>query len=152
MDTGTNNKMKKINNFPKPEVTWEHRVSYGETDGMKVVYYGNYFHWFEQARSHFLRELGHSYLEIENKGIFLPVIEAHCKYLGPARYEDVVLVKCGIEEWGKASLKFVYEIYNKTQDNKKITIGWTKHPCVDKNGKIVKVPNWLIEMVQKKAE
>ncbi len=48
-------KMKKIGEFPEPEVTWEHRVSYGETDGMKVVYYGNYFHWFEQARSHFFK-------------------------------------------------------------------------------------------------
>lgn len=43
--------------FPVPDVWWTHRVSYGETDAMGVVYYGNYLHWFEQARSHFIREL-----------------------------------------------------------------------------------------------
>ncbi len=135
--------------FPEPEVTWKHIVSYGETDAMGVVYYGNYLHWFEQARSNFLRELGHSYLEIEKKGIYLPVIEAHCKYLGPARYEDLIEVRCGIKEFGRASLTFVYEIYNKTQNNKKITTGWTKHPCINGEGKIVKVPKWLILMVKK---
>ncbi|GAB6161775.1 thioesterase family protein [Desulfothermus naphthae] len=147
MDIGTN----KIDDFPKPEATWKHIVSYGETDCMRIVYYANYLHWFEQARSHFFRELGQSYLEIEKRGVFFPVIEAYCKYLSPAKYEDLILVRCGIKEWGKASLKFVYEIYNKTEDYKKITTGWTKHPCMDKKGKIVKVPNWLVEMVQNKA-
>ena len=143
--------MKKIKEFPKPETWWEHIVSYGETDGMKVVYYGNYFHWFEQARSHFLRELGYSYLQIEEKGIFLPVVEAHCNYLGPARYEDIIRVRTGIFEWKRASLSFYYEIYNLSKDNKKITRGWTRHPCVDKNGKIVPVPPWLKEMIQRHA-
>ncbi len=137
-------------NFPSPETWWSHIVSYGETDGMKVVYYGNYLHWFEQARSHFLRELGHSYLEIEQKGLMLPVVEAYVKYLRPARYEDRIKVRTGIGDWGRASLTFNYEIYlypPREQDQILITNGWTKHACVNLKGRPTKVPLWLKKMV-----
>lgn len=143
--------IKQLNNFPKPEATWDHYVSYGETDAMAVVYYGNYFHWFEQARSHFLRELGYSYKDIEEKGINLPVIEAYCKYISPARFEDKISVRCGISEWRKASLTFYYEIYNRSNNDKLITIGFTKHPCINSEGKIVPIPKWLKDMIQKQG-
>ncbi len=130
-------------------IWWHHIVSYGETDGMKVVYYGNYLHWFEQARSNFLREMGHSYLEIEQRGIMLPVVEAHVRYLHPARYEDRVGVKTAITQWGRASLTFEYEIYLLFPSEKRelITTGWTRHACVSSSGRPVKVPSWLKEMV-----
>ncbi len=137
--------------FPSPQTWWNHIVSYGETDGMRVVYYGNYLHWFEQARSHFLRELGHSYLEIEKKGIMLPVVEAHVRYLRPARYEDRITVRTGIGDWGRASLTFMYEIYliplEKQEGQILLTTGWTRHACVNPIGRPVKVPLWLKEMV-----
>lgn len=141
--------IQRLKEFPKPEATWDHYVSYGETDGMQVVYYGNYFHWFEQARSHFLRTLGFSYKDIEKKGVYLPVVEAYAKYLLPARYEDVISVRAGICEWKRASLTFYYEIYNRSNEDKLITLGFTKHPCMNDEGKIIPVPKWLKEMIQK---
>ena len=38
-----------------------HRVIYGDTDQMGVVYYANYLRWFEQGRSEFLRQIGLPY-------------------------------------------------------------------------------------------
>ena len=64
------------------------RVRYAETDKMGVVYYANYFVWFEVARADLLRSLGWSYREMESAGVSLPVIEAHCDYQRPARYDD----------------------------------------------------------------
>ena len=63
------------------------RVRYAETDQMGVVYYSNYFVWFEVARAELLRSLGWSYREMEAEGVGLPVIEAHCEYptAGPVR-------------------------------------------------------------------
>jgi len=141
--------IKKIKEFPKPEVQWEHYVSYGETDAMQIVYYGNYFHWFEQARSHFLRVVGISYSELENRGVFLPVIEAYSKYLAPARYEEKISVRTGICEWKRASLTFYYEVYNRSNNDQLINLGFTKHPCINSKGKIVPIPTWLKEMIQK---
>jgi acyl-CoA thioester hydrolase len=54
------------------------RVRYAETDCMGVVYYANYFIWFEIGRTDWLRETGWNYREMEEAGIQLPVIEAHC--------------------------------------------------------------------------
>ncbi len=129
--------------FPQPEKWWTHRVSYGETDAMGVVYYGNYLHWFERARSEFLRAFGMSYAEVEARGLFLPVSEAYCRYRAPARYEQVVAVRAGIGNWGRASLTFFYEVFNQSEKERFMTEGWTKHACVDPNGKMIAVPSWL---------
>ena len=64
------------------------RVRYAETDKMGVVYYANYFVWFEVARADLLRSLGWTYREMEAAGVALPVIEAHCQYQRGARYDD----------------------------------------------------------------
>ena len=61
------------------------RVRYAETDKMGVVYYANYFVWFEVGRTDLLRDTGWSYREMETEGIALPVIEAHCEYRQSAR-------------------------------------------------------------------
>jgi acyl-CoA thioester hydrolase len=61
------------------------RVRYAETDRMGVVYHANYFTWFEIGRCELLRIIGKSYRDLEETGIGLPVIEAHCEYKSPAR-------------------------------------------------------------------
>jgi len=71
------------------------RVRYAETDTMGVVYYANYLVWFEVARTDLLRHSGWSYREMEVEGFSLPVIEAHCEYKQPARYDDEVEVRSG---------------------------------------------------------
>ena len=76
-----------------PSIVSTLRVRYAETDKMGVVYYANYLVWFEVGRADLLRSLGWSYREMEAAGISLPVIEAHCQYLRPARYDDEIEVK-----------------------------------------------------------
>ena len=65
------------------------RVRYAETDKMGVVYYANYLVWFEVGRTEWLRQTGWSYRDMElDSGVQLPVIEVHCDYRQPARYDD----------------------------------------------------------------
>ncbi|MDK2921106.1 MAG: acyl-CoA thioester hydrolase [Desulfonauticus sp.] len=132
--------------FPKPEVWLEHRVSYGETDGMGVVYYANYLHFFERARNAFLHKLGLSYVEIEEQGFFLPVREAGCKYLRPARFDDLLLIRAGISRFKRASLVFVYEVWDGKRENLLAT-GFTEHACVNKKAKPIGLPSWLKEKI-----
>ena len=60
---------------------------------MGVVYYANYLVWFEVGRTDWLRETGWTYREMERDGVSLPVIEAHCEYRQPARYDDEIEIR-----------------------------------------------------------
>jgi len=134
--------------FPQPESTYVFHVSYGETDAMRVAYYGEYFHWFERARSQFIRERGMSYAEVEARGIMLPVRNASCRYLRPARYDEPVAVRCGVEKWGRASITFCYEVHGPPDASCLLARGETEHACVSLDGKPVRVPDWLKAMFE----
>lgn len=128
--------------FPQPSCSLTHRVSYGETDAMGVVYYANYLHLFERGRSELIRSLGFSYATVEERGIFLPVREAACRYLAPARYDEIIRIRTGLAGQSRASLSFVYEITNADQ-SAVLTRGSTQHAVVNAQGKPVRVPDWL---------
>ncbi len=130
-------------NSKHPAETWIiHRVSYGETDAMNVVYYAEYFHLFERSRNEYIRERGMTYKEVEARGLYLPVREAEARYRFPLRYDDLIHIRAMITDWRRASMLFEYEIYN--QDKSAIaTTGRTLHACVNIEGKPVPVPDWL---------
>lgn len=114
---------------------------------MQIVYYAEYFHFFERARSEFIRSCGMSYADVEKKGIMLPVREAQCRYRWPARYDELVLIRAAISEWRRASLRFVYEIWN---EDKTIVLveGTTQHAFANREGRPVPVPDWFKDMFQ----
>ena len=119
-----------------------HRVSYGETDAMGVLYYAEYMHVFERARSQYIRELGMSYAEVERRGIYLPVREAACRYRSSARYDELMAVQVTVEELRGASMTFVYEMTNK-ETGQLVATGMTQHALVDGTGKPVRMPEWF---------
>ncbi len=137
--------MNKNTEFPTPNSWLSHSVSYGETDAMGVVYYAEYLHFFERSRSLFIRERGMSYAEVEKRGIYLPVREASCRYRIPAHYDDQLSIQVGISEWKRASIKFIYDIYKNNREQL-IASGFTEHACVNKDGRPVRVPEWLKEI------
>ncbi len=126
-----------------PKHIYEHFVSYGETDAMQVLYYAEYLHIFERARSFYIRTQGMSYQTVEERGILLPVREARCRYRKPIRYDELIYVHTGISQWGRASVTFAYEIRNADQTH---ATGMTQHACVSPDGKPVPVPAWLKEL------
>ncbi|TDT63737.1 acyl-CoA thioesterase [Fonticella tunisiensis] len=87
------------------------RVRYPETDRMGIVYHSNYIIWFDIGRTEFLRSLGYTYRELEEQGIWLPIIQVGCKYKSPARYDDEITIHTYIEELGRVKVKFGYKIY-----------------------------------------
>lgn len=134
-----------MDTFPTPETWLTHRVSYGETDAMSVMYYAEYLHLFERSRSEYIREHGMSYNEVEKRGIYLPVREAKCRYKRPARFDNLLHIRVGISKWGRASITFEYEIYNESKDTVLAT-GSTEHACTNEKGRPVKVPEWLKDL------
>ena len=125
------------------------RVRYGETDPMKYVYYGNYAEYFEVARVELFRSLGMSYDEIEKRGIFLPVSEYKIKYLKPALYDQLLEIRTYVRKIPGIRIEFDYEIYN--EDQVKITEASTTLFFLDsQTNKIVKCPDYLMELIEKK--
>jgi acyl-CoA thioester hydrolase len=125
-----------------------YRVIYGDTDNMGQAYYGNYFRWFEIGRSEMFRSLGLSYKAVEDHGIYLPVAETHCRYAAPAKYDDILIIETSVDSGIKAGIKFDYRIFR--EDGKTLVAkGYTKHPCVNKDGKVVRPPSFIREIVKK---
>jgi acyl-CoA thioester hydrolase len=114
----------------------EIRVRYAETDRMGVVYNGEYFTYFEVGRVELLRAAGSSYREIEDEGIRLVVAEASCRYLKPARFDDLITVKTSLEEIGYTKVGFFYEI---SRDGELLVEGRTVHVAVNDEGKPVRI-------------
>jgi acyl-CoA thioester hydrolase len=126
-------------------VRTEIRVIYGDTDAMGQVYYGNYLRWFEIGRSEWFRFLGMTYREVEERGIFLPVVEAHCSYRKSAFYDDVLTIATTFSFSGPARLKFQYEI---TRGDDLLTSGYTVHVCIDRDRKVLRPPQYLKDVLE----
>jgi acyl-CoA thioester hydrolase len=116
------------------------RVRYAETDRMGVVYYANYFVWFEMGRSEYCRRLGFKYLDLEELGYYLVVAEALCKYRRPARYDEVATVKTSLHTLGRRSITFRYQVVRKGSEEI-LAEGETKHLCIDAAGRIRSIPD-----------
>src|SRR5690242_18764953 len=115
-----------------------YRVIYGDTDQMGVVYYGNYLRWFEMGRTELLRQLGMPYSSIEERGLFFPVTEVSSRYVKSARFDDEIAVETYIRELERATIVFAYKILRKS-DDVLLAEGWTRHACVDGQGKVVRI-------------
>ena len=122
------------------------RVTYADTDAMGVVYYANYLKWFETGRSELMRDMGIVYSELETAGYYLPVIEAHCHYLLPARYDEVVLIETEITAIRRASVRFDYVIRDENKE-RILAAGFTLHPFTSKEGKIVRAPKHVSDKI-----
>ena len=116
------------------------RVRYAETDQMGVVYYGNYFTWFEVARVEMCRQLGFEYkqMEIEDDS-FIVVAEAQCRYKRPARFDDVLVIRTRVTESQRRTVRFSYEIHNQ-ESGELIATGETLHVICDRLGRPKSLP------------
>jgi len=88
------------------------RVRYAETDAQGIVYYANYFVWFEVGRVNYLREIGFSALWREHEGVTFVIGEARCRYRAPARFDDRILIRTWVSQVKQRSFVFSYEVLN----------------------------------------
>ena len=121
------------------------RVRYAETDKMGVVYHANYFVWFEVGRTDLLRNNGWTYKDMEAEGLSLPVIEAHCDYKQPARYDDELEIRVEGARISPARVAFKYEVV-RASDAQTLVIGHTVHAAIDRTGKPCRLPERVTEL------
>lgn len=115
------------------------RVRYAETDQMGVVYYANYMIWMELGRAEYCREIGVRYRDMElDDNVLLAVVDAHCRYISPARYDDEITVTTWISKSNRRLVEFSYEMQN--QENLVLAVGETKHIFLGRDMKLAKLP------------
>ncbi len=127
--------------------TTEYRVIYGDSDPFDVVYYANYFDFFERGRTELFRSLGMTYRDLQEQGIFLPVQETHCRFRASARYDDLIVIETGIGFMKKASIRFDYLIYRK-EPRTLLAEGYTVHAFVSEERKVVPAPPDIVNIAK----
>jgi acyl-CoA thioester hydrolase len=120
----------------------EIRVRYQETDGQGRVHHGNYLTWFELGRVELLRAMGHSYRELEAAGVFLVVAEVSAKYYLPALFDDVLRLRTTTVRAKGARIEHRYEVL---RGDELLAEGSTTVACVDRRGRVTRLPPWLLE-------
>jgi acyl-CoA thioester hydrolase len=123
------------------------RVIYGDTDQMGVVYYANYFRFFEFSRSEYFRARGGNYTALEKEGFGLPVVSAHCDYRRPAKYEDLIVIDVHVSELRRASMRFDYSV-TRESDGELLVTGHTVHACIGPNGKPTGLPESVVKLLR----
>jgi acyl-CoA thioester hydrolase len=127
------------------------RVRYSETDQMGTFYNSRALEWFECGRTELMRrKLGLSYAELEAKGVFLPLVEAHLDYLGGARYDDLLDVASTAAPAGRARIRFDVQI-SQHANARPVVRGYTVHAFTGSDGKPIRPPAWFLELMEQAA-
>ncbi len=122
------------------------RVWYKETDQMGIVHHSNYICYYEAARSELMRLMGVSYAEMEQRGVMMPILDVHSKYLLPARFDEELTVRISLAELPMARITFNYEIFNEAGqliNTGSTMLGFlnstTRRPC--------RAPEWFVALL-----
>ncbi|HEX4914334.1 MAG TPA: thioesterase family protein, partial [Vicinamibacterales bacterium] len=94
----------------------------------------------EIGRTDWLRDTGWTYRSMEEEGIQLPVIEAHCEYRQGARYDDEVEIRTRAKKLSPVRVQFEYEAARRT-DGVMLATGYTVHATIDRSGRPVRMPD-----------
>jgi len=114
------------------------RVLYADTDKAGVVYHANYLRYFEIGRAGLIRSSGRSYKEIEQLGLFHPIVDTRLQYQAHADYDELLSVYACPREI--APVKFGYDYVVRNDETGKVLVhGYTIHCCIDKENKVLPV-------------
>jgi acyl-CoA thioester hydrolase len=118
------------------------RVRYQETDGQRRVHHANFITYFEIGRTEMLRSQGLTYREFETAGLFLVVADISCRYVAAAEYDDLLLLRTRVEKVGAAHVCHAYELH---RGSMLIATGTSTVVCVDREGRVRRLPAWMPE-------
>ena len=133
-----------------PSHTLQFRVRYSETDQMQTFYNSRALEWFEVGRTELSRAMGLPYTEWENRGVRIPLVEAHVVFRGRASYDDLLEMTVSVKPEGRAALRFENCIVQ-AGSGAPVADGYTVHVLLSaETGKPVRMPEWIRQLVEHK--
>jgi acyl-CoA thioester hydrolase len=125
----------------------EVRIYYEDTDCGGIVYYANYFKYFERARTHYLEERGLSVPSLLKDGTQFVVAHAHADYRSPARYGDTLAIETTLRDSGRASLTFAHVIRERSS-GRLLVEGTATLVSVDLEGKVKRLAPAVLQTLR----
>ena len=123
------------------------RVNYSETDQMGVVYHARYLVWLDVARCEHLRLSGMSYRELEQAGLRLAVSELAIRYRQPARYDDLIRIRCCIREVASRRVDFGYAVEH-AEDRRLLATASTRLIALDIGMTLARLPERVRQVLR----
>ena len=88
------------------------RVHWGDTDAAGIVFYPNYFKWFDIASHHFFRTIGYPIPRLAKEmNVVTPLLEVKCNFEHPLVNEDIITIRTTVDELKTKTFKFIHEVY-----------------------------------------
>jgi 4-hydroxybenzoyl-CoA thioesterase len=89
-------------------------VEWGHCDPAKIVFYPNYFVWFDHGTRHLFERAGVGYKVMldEYKTVGLPLVDAHAKFLAPSQFGDNLEITSHVSEWHRRTIVVTHEVSN----------------------------------------
>jgi len=132
-----------------PSFKTTYRVSWVDTDAAQVVHFSNYFRIFEKAEEEMFAKLGFSFDEVRKKfDIWLPRVEAFCKFKAPARFGDTLEVNLTVQQIMDKAVRYTFEITNQKTEQV-IAEGYVVIVVADKkSGHAISIPKELVKKLE----
>jgi len=117
---------------------YQHRVIYAECTIGDHVYHSHYLDLLEAARGEFIRSLGSTVREWQERDVIFPILEARLSFKSPARYDDLLTIEVRPTQVAGVRVNFFHRVVN--QNGKLILEAETFHVCTGQNEKPKRLP------------
>lgn len=124
-----------------------HRVNYSETDQMGVAYHGRYVVWLDMARTEHLRRTGTTYRELEEGGLLLAVGDLQLRFRAPAKYDDLIRVRCWVRDLASRRITFGYAV-ERAESGELLATAITAMMALDRSFRVTRVPPEVMAVLQ----
>jgi 4-hydroxybenzoyl-CoA thioesterase len=128
------------------------RVEFSDCDPAKIVFYANYFRWFDNCTSALFRAVGLPLKELfEARGVIgIPVVEARARYIIPSRYGDELVAESCVSEWRKSSFVLSHKFLRDEElamEGSETRVWTAAHPTEPDRLKGLPVPEDIIRLL-----
>ncbi len=128
------------------------KVRFTEVDLYQVVWHGHYLSWFELSRNELARRFELDPLKLIEAGFLVPVVEVQCQFKEPARPNDEVIIRTGMQRSELANLIFTYAVLH-AETEKVLATGRTIHVLTDSKGTLLyRIPEAIQQRIGKMME
>lgn len=88
------------------------RVNWGDTDAAGIVFYPNYFKWFDIAGHQFFRSIDMKPEKLEKElGVILPMLDVRCTFENPLYYDDIITIQTEVAELNDKTIKLSHQVF-----------------------------------------
>jgi acyl-CoA thioester hydrolase len=110
------------------------------------VYFANYLVFCDEALSAYMRHIGTPWQEMVERGVDMFYVNAHCDYLGSARFEDDIHIETSIAKLGTSSITSAFSI--RDAGGQTLAKASLTSVCVDPTTRSkISVPTWFRDAV-----